>query len=85
MPATSSPATGGYRPVSIFSDLILDKFRRSTLSLIYKNDCIWIEMIYERNDTVLNTVNGKPQQGFLLQIKPLILGLSGSTEFHDVR
>ncbi len=66
-------------------DLLVDKWRRSTLSLIYKDDCIWIEMLYERNDTVLNTVNGKPQQGFLLQIKPLILGISGSTEFHDVR
>ena len=66
-------------------DLLLDKWRRSTLSVIYKDDCIWIEMLYERNDTVLNTVNGKPQQGFLLQIKPLILGVSGSTQFHDVR
>ncbi len=66
-------------------DLILDKFRRSTLSVIYKDDCIWIEGIYERNDTILNAVNGKPQQGFLLQIKPLILGFSGSTDMHDVR
>jgi LPS-assembly protein len=66
-------------------DLLLDKWRRSTLSLIYKDDCIWVEVIYERNDTILNAVNGKPQQGFLLQIKPLILGVSGSTEMHDVR
>jgi len=66
-------------------DLLLDKWRRSTVSLIYKDDCIWLELIYERNDTVLNTINGKPQSGFLFQIKPLILGVSGSTDFHDVR
>lgn len=66
-------------------DLLLDKWRRSTISAIYRDDCIWIEVIYERNDTILNTVNGKPQSGFLLQIKPVILGLNGATKFQDVR
>ncbi len=66
-------------------DLLLNKFRRSTIGLIYKNECIWIEAVYERNDTILNSVNGKPQQSFLVQIHPLIQGISSMTHFHDIR
>ncbi|MGZ3297694.1 MAG: LPS-assembly protein LptD, partial [Asticcacaulis sp.] len=66
-------------------DMLTEKWRRSTVSVIYRDDCLWLELIYERNDTVLNTVNGKPQSGFLFQIKPLILGMNGATQFHDVR
>ncbi len=66
-------------------DLLLNKFERSTVGVIYKNECIWIEVAYERNDTIINTVNGKPQESFLIQIHPLIQGISRTTQFHDIR
>ncbi|HVZ29232.1 MAG TPA: LPS assembly protein LptD, partial [Asticcacaulis sp.] len=65
-------------------DLITNKFRRSTVSAIYRNDCIWYELIYQRDETNLYSHNGKPQSSILLRLNFPTLGKS-SSEFNDVR
>ena len=65
-------------------DLIQGAWRRSTVSLIYRNDCIWYEFIYERNDTNLYRQDGKPTSSFLFSLHFATLG-SSSSDFTDVR
>jgi LPS-assembly protein len=65
-------------------DLITSKFRRSTVSAIYRNDCIWYELVYQRDETNLYTHNGKPRSSILLRLNFPTLNTSTS-EFNDVR
>lgn len=65
-------------------DLVRDEWRRSTISLIYRDDCSWYELIYQQNDTTLNRVNGKPQASIMFRLNLATLGTSGS-EFRNVR
>ncbi len=65
-------------------DLVTDTWRRSQLSVIYRDDCSWFELIYQRNDTLLTNINGKPQSSILFRLNFTTLGSSGSS-FDDVR
>ena len=65
-------------------DLVKGSWRRSTVSLIYRNDCIWYEFIYERNDSNLYRQDGKPTSSFLFSLHFATLG-SSSSDFTDVR
>ena len=65
-------------------DLVAHTWRRSQLSLIYRDDCSWFELIYQRNDTQLTNFNGKPQSSILFRLNFTTLGSSGS-DFTDVR
>ncbi|HEX7799729.1 MAG TPA: hypothetical protein VF402_05225, partial [Asticcacaulis sp.] len=65
-------------------DLVNNTWRRSTLSLIYKNDCIWYELVYQQNDSLLANYNHKPQSTILFRLNFATLGTSGH-KFSDVR
>ncbi len=65
-------------------DMVSDTWRRSQFSVIYRDDCAWFELVYQRNDTVLTNINGKPQGAILFRLNFTTLGSSGS-DFNDVR
>lgn len=65
-------------------DLVTDTWRRSQLSLIYQDECSEFELIYQRNDTQLSYINGKPATTILFRLNFTTLGTSGS-DFSDVR
>ncbi|MGN6425013.1 MAG: LPS-assembly protein LptD [Asticcacaulis sp.] len=65
-------------------DLVLNTWHRSTVSLIYKNDCIWYELVYQKNDSQLVNYNHKPQSTILFRLNFATLGTSGH-KFSDVR
>jgi LPS-assembly protein len=65
-------------------DLVNNTWRRSTVSVIYKNDCIWYELVYQKNDTQLVNYNHKPQSSFFFRLNFATLGTSGH-KFNDVR
>ncbi|MBW8881047.1 MAG: LPS-assembly protein LptD [Asticcacaulis sp.] len=65
-------------------DLVKQSWRRSTVSVIYRNDCIWYELVYQRNDSNLYRLNGKPSSAILFRLNLATLGSSGA-EFNDVR
>lgn len=65
-------------------DLVNNTWRRSTVSLIYKNDCIWYELVYQQNDSLLANYNHKPQSTILFRLNFATLGTSGH-KFSDVR
>ncbi|MDI7774575.1 LPS assembly protein LptD [Asticcacaulis sp. EMRT-3] len=65
-------------------DLVANTWRRSTVSVIYKNDCIWYELIYQKNDTLLTNQNHKPQSSIFFRLNFATLGTSGQ-KFKDVR
>ncbi len=65
-------------------DLVENQWRRSTVSAIYRDDCIWYELVYQRNDTVLTRLNGKPQSSILFRLNLATLGKSGA-DFANVR
>jgi len=65
-------------------DLVNETWRRSTVSLIYKNDCIWYELVYQKNDTLLSNYNHKPQSTLLFRFSFPTMGTSGP-KFNDVR
>lgn len=62
-------------------DLVADTWRRSRIGLIYKNDCIWYEVIYQRNDSVLVNYNHKPQSSILFFLNFATLGKSGQKNY----
>lgn len=65
-------------------DLITNTWRRSTISAIYRNDCIWYELVYQRDESTLYNHNGKPQSSILLRLNFPTLSKS-SSDFNDVR
>ncbi|WP_235080009.1 LPS-assembly protein LptD [Asticcacaulis sp. AC402] len=65
-------------------DLVENTWRRSTVSLIYRNDCIWYELIYQRNDSEAYRLRGRPSSAILFRLNLSTLGSSGA-EFNDVR
>ncbi|WP_245531394.1 LPS-assembly protein LptD [Asticcacaulis biprosthecium] len=65
-------------------DLVREEWRRSTVSVIYRNDCIWYELIYQRNDTRAYQLRGKPSSAILFRLNLSTFGSSGA-EFNDVR
>jgi LPS-assembly protein len=65
-------------------DLVLNTWHRSTVSLIYKNDCIWYELVYQKNDSQLVNYNHKAQSTILFRLNFATLGTSGH-KFSDVR
>ncbi len=65
-------------------DMVNKRWRRSTISLIYRDDCSWYELVYQRNESDLYAHNGKPQSSILFRLNLATLGTSGS-EFNDVR
>ncbi len=65
-------------------DLIAQTWRRSTVSVIYRNDCIWYELVYQRDESALYNHNGKPQSTILFRLNFPTLTKSNS-DFNDVR
>ncbi|MFT4075553.1 MAG: LPS assembly protein LptD [Asticcacaulis sp.] len=65
-------------------DLVADSWRKSTLSLIYKDDCSWFELVYQQNNTALTTANGKPSSSIFFRLNLTTLGTSLS-KVNDVR
>ncbi|CAL4867524.1 LPS-assembly protein LptD [Asticcacaulis sp. MM231] len=65
-------------------DMVLDTWRRSTVSLIYRDDCSWFELVYQRNDTQLTAINGKPSSSIFFRLNLTTLGTS-PVNFNDVR
>ncbi len=65
-------------------DMVLDTWRRSTVSLIYRDDCSWFELVYQRNDTQLTAINGKASSSIFLRLNLTTLGTS-PVNFKDVR
>ncbi len=65
-------------------DIVANTWRRSNVSVIYRNDCIWYEVIYQRDESNLYSHNGKPQSAILFSL--IFPTLSGSnSDFNDVR
>ena len=65
-------------------DMVLNTWRRSTVSLIYRDDCSWFELVYQRNDTQLTAINGKPSSSIFFRLNLTTLGTS-PVNFNDVR
>lgn len=66
-------------------DIKTDAWRRSEVSAIYRDDCTWIEVVYERDETAISrNINGKASTGISLRLNLAILGSSGS-DFNDIR
>lgn len=66
-------------------DVVEERWKKSQLSVIYRNDCIWYELIYQRNDNDLEIRrNGKPSSAILFRLNLSTLGTSRA-EFTDVR
>ncbi len=65
-------------------DIVANTWRRSTVSVIYRNDCIWYELVYQRNESNLYAHNGKPQSTILFRLNFPTLTKSNS-DFTDVR
>ena len=59
-------------------DLVENTWRRSTVSVIYRNDCIWYELIYQRNDSEAYRLRGKPSSAILFRLNLSTLGSSGA-------
>ena len=66
-------------------DLIGGSWRRSTISLIYRDDCIQYELVYQRNDTALSSVNGKPSNAFFFRYSIPVFGKTATAHPADVR
>jgi LPS-assembly protein len=65
-------------------DLLTNKFRRSTLSLIYRDDCSWYELVYQRDDTRISNVGGKPRASWQFRLNLATLG-SSRAGMRDIR
>lgn len=65
-------------------DIVANTWRRSTVSAIYRNDCIWYELVYQRNQSNLYAHNGKPTSTILFRLNFPTLTKSNS-DFTDVR
>ncbi len=65
-------------------DLVLDSWRKSTISLIYKDDCSWFELVYQQNNSQLTARNGKPSSSIFFRLNLTTLGTSPA-KINDVR
>ncbi|HTN39520.1 MAG TPA: LPS assembly protein LptD, partial [Asticcacaulis sp.] len=65
-------------------DMVADTWRKSTVSLIYRDDCSWFELVYQQNDSQLTARNGKPSSSIFFRLNLTTLGTSLS-HFNDVR
>jgi LPS-assembly protein len=65
-------------------DVVADTWRKSTVSLIYRDDCSWFELVYQQNDSQLTARNGKPSSSIFFRLNLTTLGTSLSN-FNDVR
>ncbi|MGA9657864.1 MAG: LPS assembly protein LptD [Asticcacaulis sp.] len=65
-------------------DMVNNTWRRSTVSLIYRDDCSRFELVYQRNDTQITAINNKPSSSIFFRLNLTTLGSSPST-FNDVR
>ncbi len=65
-------------------DMVKDTWRKSTVSLIYRDDCSWFELVYQQNDSQLTARNGKPSSSIFFRLNLTTLGTSLSN-FNDVR
>jgi LPS-assembly protein len=65
-------------------DMVADTWRKSTVSLIYRDDCSWFELVYQQNDSALTARNGKPSSSIFFRLNLTTLGTSLSN-FNDVR
>jgi len=65
-------------------DLVQDTWRKSTVSLIYRDDCSWFELVYQQNDSQLTARNGKPSSSIFFRLNLTTLGTSPA-KFNDVR
>ncbi|HTM79539.1 LPS-assembly protein LptD [Asticcacaulis sp.] len=65
-------------------DMVLDTWRKSTVSLIYRDDCSWFELVYQQNNSALTTRNNKPSSSIFFRLNLTTLGTSPSN-FNDVR
>ena len=65
-------------------DIVANTWRRSTVSVIYRNDCIWYELVYQRNQSNLYAHNGKATSSILFRLNFPTLTKSNS-DFTDVR
>ena len=65
-------------------DMVADTWRKSTVSLIYRDDCSWFELVYQQNDSALTARNGKPSSSIFFRLNLTTLGTSLS-HFNDVR
>ncbi len=65
-------------------DMVADTWRKSTVSLIYRDDCSWFELVYQQNDSALTARNGKPSSSIFFRLNLTTLGTSPSN-FNDVR
>jgi LPS-assembly protein len=65
-------------------DMVLDTWRKSTVSLIYKDDCSWFELVYQQNDSQLTARNGKSSSSIFFRLNLTTLGTSLS-KVNDVR
>ena len=65
-------------------DMITDSWKRSTVSLIYRNDCIQYTFTYRRDDTAASRNNGRPSSAFLFSLNFPTFGSSRKTP-SDIR
>jgi LPS-assembly protein len=65
-------------------DMVANTWRKSTVSLIYRDDCSWFELVYQQNDSQLTARNGKPSSSIFFRLNLTTLGTSLSN-FSDVR
>ncbi|WP_303831204.1 LPS-assembly protein LptD [Asticcacaulis taihuensis] len=65
-------------------DLVTDSWRKSTVSLIYKDDCSWFELVYQQNNSQLTARNGKPSSSIFFRLNLTTLGTSPA-KVNDVR
>ena len=65
-------------------DLVADTWRKSTVSLIYRDECSWFELVYQQNDSQLTALNGKSSSSIFFRLNLTTLGTSLSN-FNDVR
>ncbi|CAM3196338.1 LPS-assembly protein LptD [Asticcacaulis taihuensis] len=65
-------------------DMVSDTWRKSTVSVIYKDDCSWFELVYQQNDSALTTRNGKSSSSIFFRLNLTTLGTSPA-KVNDVR
>jgi LPS-assembly protein len=65
-------------------DMVADTWRKSTVSLIYRDDCSWFELVYQQNDSALTARNGKPSSSIFFRLNLTTLGTSPE-KVNDIR
>jgi len=65
-------------------DILTNSFRRSSTSLIYRDDCLSYELVYLRNNTALDAIDGKVRTSWLFRLNLATLG-SSRQGIRDVR